>query len=114
MRPTGKILRVEIEMRARRLASAVIAAHAACDGRARARADGAEARELLAARVEDLVVMVMLLPQTHGLRLAAEHVAEVHARWDADPQAEALVMAVAVAFLERMAVETDTAFRVAA
>ena len=114
MRATGRLQRVEIEGRARRLASAVITAHAACDGHARGRTDGAEAHETLAERIDDLGAIVLLLPRLHGLRIAAEHACEVHARWQSDPVAESLTMAVAMSLLDRMIDETDTAFRAAA
>ncbi len=106
--------RVEIEGRARRLASAVITAHAACDGHARDRTDATEAFETLAERIGDLDAIVLLLPRLHGLRIAAEHAREVHGRWRRDPRAESLMMAVAMSLLDRMIDETDTAFRAAA
>lgn len=98
----------------RRLAAAVISAHTTCDGHAYARTDDRDARDAFAERIEDLGAMVQLLPAVHGLRIAADHIREVHARWTSEPQDEALQMALAMALLRRVVEDTDPAFRAAA
>jgi hypothetical protein len=104
--------RANAEMRAPRLARAVIAAHIGWMEQVREQADDFEACERLRAAVEELEGTVESLFELHPLRMAAEHTAIVHERWAQDPETEALVMVLACALLSRVLEDTSYAFRV--
>jgi hypothetical protein len=105
----SSIERAGIEVRARRMAAGVIAAHVAFEERARGRdvAEQERAWRALDDQVQHLATMGDLLPSYHVLRLAAEHVRFAHARWTEDPDPERLRFALALALLERACRETE-------
>ncbi len=102
--------RARAEMRAPRLARAVIAAHIGWMEQVRERANDAEARERLRVSIEELDSAVGCLAELHPLRMATEHAAEVHERWVQDPEGEALMMTLACALLSRMLEEASDVF----
>ena len=101
--------RTAIEARARRLAAALIATHEVLDRGEQDRRPGADPslRRALYERAQDLTTMTALLPRTHVLRLAAEHVARTIDEWAVQPagtedgRVGSLSMVIAISMLRR-------------
>lgn len=99
--------RARIESRARRLGAAVASAYAELQRTVRSGQDVERAWHELDDRVQDLSIIAALLPSTHVVRLAAEHVRAMHARWTEDPDAERLPFALALSLLERSIADAE-------
>lgn len=93
--------RARVEARARRLGAAVASAYVELQRTSRSGQDVERAWHELDDRVQDLSIIATLLPATHVVRLAAEHLRAVHARWTEDPEAERLPFVLALSLLER-------------